>query len=471
MGSLDDWWDRSTWARDERAGGGQTGREHIMKRGLWAMAMVGALWITATRPATMAVAGKLTIDTLIDIKHPSAPQWSPDGRSIVFTWERAGVAALHVVAADGRTPPRELPTEGVTTALTRAQDGGAILVPRGGDLWKVPLDGAAPTAVWTTPQAETGMAFSPDGTRVAFVRSNGGRAGRGARGGGGGRAGGGGPEGTSELWIRTLADGAETKVVDQAGGIGAPNWSPDGRYLTFTTGGGSIRHEQTPAYSGSKIIYTVTENTPGQTFAVSAVGGAPIAINAGGGRGGRWLDATHLISDRTSADFKRRTTSAVAIDGSEPKVLHEEADEKFWSITGDAGAGSQPSPDGKWIAFVSDRDGWDHLYVMPAGGGAPVQITKGKFEAWRPVWSPDGTRIAFDANAPDHYGTRHLYVATLNGDPAKASIAALTTGRGTNIGPVWSPDGTRLVYQHTDPQSSADLWVIEAKPGSRPVRL
>ena len=43
----------------------------------------------------------------------------------------------------------------------------------------------------------------------------------------------------------------------------------------------------------------------------------------------------------------------------------------------------------------------------------------------------------------------------------------ITTGRGTNIAPRWSPDGTRLVYQHTDPQNSADLYVIDAKAGGQ----
>src|SRR6201999_631499 len=109
--------------------------------------------------------------------------------------------------------------------------------------------------------------------------------------------------------------------------------------------------------------------------------------------------------------------------------------DKFWSITGDAGA--QPSPNGKWIAFLSDRDGWDHVYVMPAAGGDAVQITKGKFEAWRPTWSPDSTRIAFDANEPDKPGTRHLAIANINGNPAAATIATITSGRGTNIAPQW----------------------------------
>ncbi len=108
---------------------------------------------------------------------------------------------------------------------------------------------------------------------------------------------------------------------------------------------------------------------------------------------------------------------------------------------------------------------------MPAAGGEAVQITKGEFEAWRPSWSPDSTRIAFDANAPGQPGTRHVGVATIGADPAKATIAMLTTGRGTNIAPVWSPDGKRLVYQHTDPQTSADLFVVDARAGATPQRL
>jgi dipeptidyl aminopeptidase/acylaminoacyl peptidase len=201
---------------------------------------------------------------------------------------------------------------------------------------------------------------------------------------------------------------------------------------------------------------------PGQTSVVPAAGGTPKSIGAGGGFGGRrWLDARHFVVDRTSPDFKRRTSSVVDIDGGEAKIVHEDVEEKFWSMTGDANGGAQPSPDGKWIAFLSDRDGWDHLYVTRATGGEAVQITKGKFEAWRPQWSPDSKRIVFDADEPDHYGDRHLYVATVGDDPSRAVIGALTTGRGTDIAPIWSPDGARLVYQHTDPHNSADLFVID----------
>jgi len=432
---------------------------------------VGAMVVLSAGCAAQAVqpanAQRMTIEQLIDIKHPSSPMWSPDGRLVAFVWDRAGVSTVHVAAADitagAASAPRELPDAGASLAgAFWSVDGRALMVPRNGDLWRVPLDGSPGSAVWTTPETESAITPSPDGQRVAFVRSSGASA--------------------SDIVVRTLADGRESRVLHQDHVLGTVSWSPDGQSLVVGNAPRVIRHEQTPAYSGAKIIYTINENVPGDTVVVPAAGGTakPLAVTSGGfgGLGARrWLDARHFVHDRMSADFKRRTSYLVDIAGDEPRALHEDVKEKFWSITGDANAGAQPSPDGKWIAFISDRDGWDHLYVMPVPNGArrlqpsdangalqpsePIQITKGKFEAWRPIWSPDSTRIAFDANEPDHYGTRHLYVATIGGDPSHASVAAVTSGRGTNIAPVWSPDGTRLLYQHTDPQNSADLYVVD----------
>jgi len=431
------------------------------------MAFVLALFASAA--LIVHAAGGLTIDQLIDIRHPSSPMWSPDGRHVAFVWERAGVAKIYVAdaAISGAlaAAPRELGAAG--TQLNGAfwsTDGGALMVAKNGDLWRVPIDGSAASAVWTTPAAETSIVPSPDGSRVAFVRSTdtasvatsapAGRGGRGGRGVGG------------DLWVRALSDGRETRVASESGGIGGISWSPDGAHLVFTVGAGAIRHEQTPDYSGSKIIYTITENVPGRTHVVASTGGDSTELTAasGAGFGGRrWLDPRHFLVDRTSPDFKRRTTTLIDITGGPARTINEDVEEKFWSITGDAGANGQPSPDGKWIAFVSARDGWDHVYVVPTGGGPAIQITKGKFEAWRPQWSPDGTRLAFDANAENNYGNRQLYVAAIKGDPAHATITPVTSGRGTNIAPVWSPDGTRLVYQHTDPRNSADLYVVDVR--------
>ena len=121
------------------------------------MAFVLALFASAA--LIVHAAGGLTIDQLIDIRHPSSPMWSPDGRHVVFVWERAGVAKIHVAdaAISGAlaAAPRELSAAG--TQLNGAfwsTDGRALMVAKNGDLWRVPIDGSAASAVWTTP-AET----------------------------------------------------------------------------------------------------------------------------------------------------------------------------------------------------------------------------------------------------------------------------------------------------------------------------
>src|SRR5437879_2970637 len=196
-----------------------------------------------------AKSAKLTIEQLIDIKHPSNPVWSPDGKHVTFSWDRAGVTTRYVSDLDGREPR--------------------------------PVTEAPPAA------ANMNGTPSPDGSRVAFVRSTSmvrsgststvgsgfrrtdGRGGRGAT-----------ASGPSELWVRTVADGQETRVAAMDTGFGGVSWSPDGAYLLFTSGGGAIRHEQTPPYSGAKIIYATTENQPGQAYSVAvAVSGAkPISL-------------------------------------------------------------------------------------------------------------------------------------------------------------------------------------------------
>lgn len=399
-------------------------------------------------PAGPARAGAFTIDDLIDIKHPSSPVWSPDGTRIVFVWDRAGVSNLYVSDLSG-AEPRALTAEtgaGVTSVPFWSRDGKRIYFAHRGDLWQVAAEGGAPAPAWTTPAAEAEITPSPDRGRVAFTRRR---------------------EQGSELVVRALDGGAETVIAKDDQAIGGLSWSPDGQRVAFAAGARSIRHEQTPEYSGAKIIYTVTERVPGRGFVASSRGGRVVPIQEAAGGGLRWLGNDRIVFDRQSPDFTRRSTFLVDAATGAARMLREDVDEKFWSIPGNTGANAQPSPDGKWIAFLSDRDGWDHLYVMATGGGEPVQVTTGAFEAWRPTWSPDSTRIAFDANLPGKPGTRQLGIATISGEgQPKASVTMITDARGTHISPEWSPDGTRLVYQHTDPQTSADLFVIAATGGT-----
>jgi dipeptidyl aminopeptidase/acylaminoacyl peptidase len=439
-----------------------------------------------SEPARPAASSRLSIDDLVDIKHPSGPVWSRDGRQVAFMWERAGVANLYVVPADASRQPIALTSDGEpVSGVFWSADSTTICFTRGGTLMQVPADGSQPPRpVWSQAPGRS-LAVSRDGTRVAYLVGGADAAGRGGRGGRGATGAAAAPQagGPTEIRVRSLVTGSDQSVTIFDGPISALSWTGDGGHLTVSSGGTPgqvIRHEQTPAYSGVKIIYTITENvpgTPGQSYIVDVSGGAPKAYSAGpaggfGGRGGnRWLDASHFLVERT-IDFKRRQVYVGDTSGAEPRLVHEDVKDRFWSMTGGAQGGAQASPDGRWISFPSDRDGWDHLYVMPAGGGNAVQITKGQFETWRPSWSPDGTRIAFDSNEGPNPGSRHLGIATIPGDLSRATVTMVTSGRGADIAAQWSPDGRKLVYQHTDPRHSADLWVLDqSTPGAKPLQL
>jgi dipeptidyl aminopeptidase/acylaminoacyl peptidase len=420
------------------------------------------IFVASAAAQTSPKSAKLTIEQLIEIKHPTDPLWSPDGKHVAFTWDRAGVSNLYVASADGHGQPVALTSfsEGQVGEAFWSHDSQTVYFPHNGDLWQVATGGGVPKPAWTTPANESDIVLSPDGTRVAFVR----RSTEVAEG----------EVHKSELVVRSLADGSESVVAQDNVSITRPIWSPDGASLAYTAGFKTINHDETPGYSGRKIIYRIWEYVPGQIYAVKIAGGQAVGIGVPGEYGGlAWIDATHLVFDGQTKDFKKYSIFVVDTADGKPHSIHDITEEQFWSIPdwGEAGAQPWPSPDGKWIAFLSDEDGWDHLYVMPSAGGKAVQITKGHFEAWRPAWSHDSTRVAFDANEADRPGDRHVGIANIGGDPSQATVTYVTSGNGTNIEPHWSADDKHLVYQHTDTRNSADFFAIEAKANAKAVRL
>jgi dipeptidyl aminopeptidase/acylaminoacyl peptidase len=405
---------------------------------------------------------RITIEQLIEIKHPSNPVWSPDGQHVAFMWDRGGVGNLYLASADGHGQPVALTSfpEGQIADAFWNHDSQTLYFPHAGDLWQVGITGGAPRPVWNTPASAGDIVPSPDGKLVAFVRPA-------------PAAADGSPQG-SNLVTRSLADGVELQVAHDDVSIRGVVWSPDSSALAYTGGTRIIHHDESPSYSGAKLIYRVSEYVRGQVYAARLSGGKPVAIGTPGEYGGlAWVDAARLVFDRQSSDFKKYAIYVADAANGSIHAIHEVTEEKFWSIPdwGEAGAQPWPSPDGRWIAFLSDRDGWDHLYVLSTTGGEAVQITRGHFEAWRPSWSHDSTRIAFDANEPDHLGDRRVGIARIGADPVHRTITYVTPGPGTNIEPHWSSDDTHIVYQHTDARNSADLFAIGTSAGAKPVRL
>lgn len=432
-----------------------------MMRSIWRLAAVVSLlsaFFAGNSLAQPNQAGKrFTIEQLMDIKHPSDPVWSPDGRHVAFLWDRAGVTNLYVAGTDGSSKPAQLTsfTGGQLADPFWSHDGQSLYFTHDGGLWQVAIAGGEPRPAWKTQAGEHDFTRSPDGTRVALVRDAAGS------------------QQGADLLLHSLADGTETQLAHDPVSIQRPLWSPDGAHLAYIGGAKIIHHDVSPDYSGAKLIYSVEEYQPGQLMVISSSGGTSVAVGARGRYEAlAWMDAGRLVFARESDQYKHRTIYVADSKDGSTRVTHEDVEAKFWSLPDwEAGPEPVPSPDGRWIAYLSDQDGWDHLYVIPSTGGQAVQITKGRFEAWRPAWSHDSTRIAFDANEPDHPGDRRLGIAAIAGDPRQAKVEYITSGKGTNIAPLWSQDDRRLVYQHTDPQNSADLFVMDAKPGAQPVRL
>ena len=97
------------------------------------------------------------------------------------------------------------------------------------------------------------------------------------------------------------------------------------------------------------------------------------------------------------------------------------------------------SPDGKSIAFVSDREGNREVYVMDANGSDVRNLTKHGNEDWTPAWSPDGKHIAFASFRDNNW---EIYVMESNG----GSPTRLTQNGDADYSPTWSPDGSRIAF-------------------------
>ncbi len=157
------------------------------------------------------------------------------------------------------------------------------------------------------------------------------------------------------------------------------------------------------------------------------------------------------------------------------------------------------SPDGRWLAFLSDRDGGHaQLYVLPMAGGEARRLTSQPLGVGEPAWSPDSTRVAFRARvwrepppadpAERERWTRrprvvtraqykadgpgytfdavgHLFVV----DVASGAVSVLTQGDAEHAGPAWSPDGRQLAFVRARTGSADynlfDLWIMDADGG------
>jgi dipeptidyl aminopeptidase/acylaminoacyl peptidase len=112
--------------------------------------------------------------------------------------------------------------------------------------------------------------------------------------------------------------------------------------------------------------------------------------------------------------------------------------------------GSAWSPDGKSVAFISNMSGRDNLWLVPADGGFPVQLTVSDQRQSSPAWSPDGKWIAYQS---DYDGDEQWDIFLVS--PKSGKLVNLTQTREiAEQNPTWSPDARYLAYE-VKPKSSA----------------
>lgn len=128
---------------------------------------------------------------------------------------------------------------------------------------------------------------------------------------------------------------------------------------------------------------------------------------------------------------------------SAPAMMH------FSAVTSFVGVQAQPalSPDGRSVAYISNRDGHYNVYVGLVHGGEPVQITHDAAMKARPSWSPDGSTLAYaQLNGSGEWDIWE--VPALGGFPRKVVLNAAD--------PAWTSDGHSLVYRNL---SDEQIWI------------
>jgi Tol biopolymer transport system component len=399
---------------------------------------------------------RITTDAAAD----DNPSWSPDGSTIAFVREGKSLMFISPLGTNERR---------VTTAYDSkpswTPDGKAIFfadwLPHGGPLAIFRLDLAAGTRRQITSPAgvypgDTSVEISPTGREFAFVRN----------------------QGASGTLYRMPVEGGEPRLAWRPGHhtFGGIAWSPDGSRIVASAGPAAYLLWSIPTGGGRPQVLPLTgEDNRNPGF------GRSVPPRLAWEHTIRDSNIWRLtVGDKRAAPDWQRIVASTRLDSS-PQI----------------------SPDGRSIAFVSDRTGSFQLWRVDADGGNPVQLTNYEYEyPGSPRWSPDGSHIVFDLRAdegkavfamdahggglrratPWNDGTRPSYSRdglwiyysdraadkTLQLFKISASVTAgpvqLTSGGG--FGPIDSPDGQTIYYT----RGQSELWSIPAG-GGEPARV
>jgi dipeptidyl aminopeptidase/acylaminoacyl peptidase len=248
-------------------------------------------------------------------------------------------------------------------------------------------------------------------------------------------------------FVVSIAGAAEAQTVDQILSLqraGAPQLSPDGRSVAYTV---QRTNWDDNAYETDVWLADVATGQTRRLTTSKKSSTAP-AWSPDGSR-------IAFISDRTD----KRQIYVIDPRGGEAEALTslEDGVSNFaWAPDGRTIAYTATEPkseamkerDKKFGEFqIVDADQrMTQLFLLTVAGRATRQLTHGAFTVGRYAWSPDGTRIAFDHQvnpSPGSGGTADISVATV----ADGALRDLVTQDGPDTHPVWSPDGSQIAFE------------------------
>ena len=385
---------------------------------------------------TLPIAGGTAVPLTRGMAFDGQPRFSPDGTRVVFTSDRSGGEAIHIIALDKSDTVQV--TRGKQNAYQSPEwtpDGDYVIAtrqgPGPGSLWLYHVDGGTGIRLIDEPPSRrtTGAAFGADGRYIWHAyRTGSWEYNSGMR--------------QYQLAVHDRETGESATRSFRYGGAFRPALSPDGRWLVYGSrhvGETGLRLRDLASGAERWLVFPVQRDDqesratrdayPGMSFTPDS---REVVAYYGGGL---WRIPVAEEGDAEPVRIPFRIDVEMAIG---PEVDFDYPIEDTQTFVAKQVRDATPSPSGDRIAFSL----LSRVYVMEWPDGEPRRLTDAEASGpaeHLPAWSPDGERIAY-ATWDDAVGGHIHGVDADGGTPQR-----LTTTPALYSRPAWSPDGERIV--------------------------
>ena len=200
--------------------------------------------------------------------------------------------------------------------------------------------------------------LSPDGTQFVVARQE---------------------AGESQIWVKQLRTGAFTRLTSDRGNADRPDWSPDGRRVAYMATADTVRTAFVRRADGSDSERPVLSGEP----KLDEVGFGPL---------GRFM----LFRTQGTGIGSRSLLFAEPGKDSVPRVLIDSRYDHY---------AMKLSPDGRWLAYVSEESGTAEVYVRPFPNVDSARVAVSVGGGVEPLWSHDGTELFFRGQRGEMFAT------------------------------------------------------------------